>query len=80
MANKVENSSVATGSGAGGGTMLTQQQIEHLLTMLPSANSISNKLSSYDAEIDYKFAGIAYCSCAKLTSVAWILDTGQQIT
>jgi len=78
MANKVENSSVSIGSGGGAGAQLTQQQIEQLLKLLPSAHSTSNKTSSYDIdeEIDYNFAGIAYCSCAKTTSAAWILDTG----
>ena len=78
MANRVENSSIIAGSGSGGGTTLTQQQIDPLQKLLPSASSTSNKSSSYDTneEIDYNFAGITYCSCAESTSAAWILDTG----
>ena len=72
MVNKVKHSSVATGSGADGGAVLTQQQIEQLLRLLPSANSVSNRATSCDTdeEIDYNFAGIAYCSCAKSSSAA----------
>ena len=77
MANQAENLSVAGSTKSGGSCVLTQQQIEQLLKVLPSASSNSNK-SSYDTdeESDYNFTEVVYCSYAGSASTEWILDTG----
>lgn len=58
------------------GIMMTTQQLDQILKLIPQSNSMSQKESETDEEIDYGFSGTVSSSMNKKMELEWIIDSG----
>lgn len=57
--------------------MMTSQQLDQLLKMIPRNETEKQKETETDEEIDYGFSGMVQSNAGKLTeSTEWIIDSG----
>ncbi|XP_074346359.1 uncharacterized protein LOC141685137 [Apium graveolens] len=59
------------------GIMMTAQQFDRILKLIPQGSSMSQKESETDEEIDYGFSGMVSTVKNKKMGFEWIIDSGE---